>query len=136
MAEGNGQGRECWDVDAAMQNALNSIRKDLSGLEKRVIAQEVHAEHQKDSVNNLRNDLMILQGGFKIDIERLQTTLHADIKMIQETLNEIIKKQAISEAQVSTGVGVGKWLLEKAPWLVAVGASFTAMVQFMKDKMP
>lgn len=136
MTESNGQCRDCRDVDQATQGALNAVRKEVSGIEKRLLAQEIHAEHQKDCVNNLRNDFMMMQGSFKIDIERLQTTLHTDIKMIQETLNEIIKKQAISEAQVSTGVGVGKWLLEKAPWLVAVGASFTAMAQFMKDKAP
>jgi hypothetical protein len=136
MTDSNGQLRDCRDVDAATQSALNAIRKDMSGIEKRLLAQEIHAEHHKDCVNNLRNDFMLLQGNFRIDIERLQKTLHTDIKMIQETLNDIIKKQAVSEAQVNTGVGIGKWLADKLPWIVAIGASFAAIAQFVKDKSP
>jgi hypothetical protein len=134
MAE-DSQYRECRDVDQATQNALNAFRKEVSSIEKRLLAQEIHVEHHKSSVENLRNDFMVLQGSFRIDIERLQTTLHTDIKMIQETLNDIIKRQAVSEAQVNTSVSIGKWLADKAPWLLAIGASLTAIIQMAKDKV-
>lgn len=122
--------RDCKDVGAA----INSVRQDIMSIEKRLLAQEIHADHHKSSVDHLRNDFMMMQGSFKIEIERLQKSLHTDIKMIQDTLNEIIKKQAVEEATLRTGFSVGRWVAERAPWLVAVAASFTAMIQFVKDK--
>jgi hypothetical protein len=118
------------------ESCLIAMRKELSDIDKRILAQEIHLQHHKGSVENLRNDFMDLQGSFRIDIERLQNTLHTDIKMIQDTLNDIIKKQAVSEAQVKTSVNIGKWLVDKAPWILAIGSSLTAVVQFTKDKTP
>jgi chromosome segregation ATPase len=119
-------------VDDDCQKAISNVREDLGQLEKRLLTQEIHIEHYKDSVSNLRNDFMSLQGSLKIDIERLQASLHRDIKILQDTLNEIVKQQAVDEAKLSTGTGIGKVLIDKLPWLIAVGAFFVAIVEVIK----
>lgn len=125
--------KECREIFQAAHESMALIRRDVSAIEKRILAQEIHGEHQKDNVISLRGEFHTLQGSFRHDIDRLQNTLHTDIKLIQETLNEIIKKQAVSDAKVSTGVSVGRWVADKAPWAIAIGASVSSMMQFFKD---
>lgn len=120
-------------MDDDCQKAIITLRGDLVQIEKRIIAQEIHADHYKEAMQNLRSDFMNMQGSIKIDIERVQTSLHKDIKLIHDILSDLIKKQAVEEAKISTGVNTIKFLSNKLPWIVAIGASFTAMIQFVKD---
>lgn len=121
-------------MDDDSQRALNQLREKIAHVEKRVLAQEIHADHYKESMQNLRNDFMSMQGNIKVDIERVQTSLHKDIKLIHDILSELIKKQAVDEAKMKTGVTAAKLFIERLPWILAVAASFAALMQLMKDK--
>lgn len=105
-------------------------------MERRLTSTEVNLTFQKSNVDDLRTDLRMMQGNIKIDLERIQVSLHKDIKTIQDTLNAIARQQAVEEARLNASVGIGKWLVEKMPWILAVGASLAAGIQIIRDKTP
>ena len=121
-------------LDDEQQNAINSIRKDISEVEKRLTAAELKARFYKECMDELKADFRMLQGNIKVDIERVQVSLHKDIKTIQDTLNLVLRQQAVDEAKIDTGISAGKLVIDKLPWLTAIGATLLAAIQFVKDK--
>lgn len=121
-------------LDDEQQNAINSIRKDISEVEKRLTAAELKSRFYKECMDELKADFRMLQGNIKIDIERVQVSLHKDIKTIQDTLNLVLRQQAVDEAKMDTGINAGKLVIDKLPWLAAISAGLLALVQFFKDK--
>lgn len=132
------------------QGAINIIRSEVTALEKRVLAQEIHADHHKQAVTDLKSEFYHMSGSIKLDIERIQVSLHKDIQAIQQSLNQFIKdqlssdtqmrdsmsqlirEQAVDEAKLQTGVSAGKYFIDKLPLIASVIAAVVGVIVMVK----